>query len=100
MCSTRWYILAVAALIAGVYVSTQCRSRYFAGPVIGIVIDSWTGKSYQKELINDEGNVVDWPPNPWEYSEITDDCCEGDATEQSEFEVDPATGHYKDLHEK
>ena len=82
MCSTRWYILAVAALIAAVYVSTQCRARYWPGSANGIVVDSWTGKAYQQVLINDEGNEVDWPPNPWEYPEIIDDCCEGDAMEQ------------------
>ena len=70
MNTTRWYILAMAALIAFVYVSTQCRARYWPVPRHqGIVVDSWTGKAYQQILINDEGNEVDWPPNPWEGEE-------------------------------
>ena len=82
MNSTRWYILAVVALIVFTYVMTQCRARYLPGFVNGIVVDSWTGKAYQQELIDYEGNEVGWPPNPWEYPEIIDDCCEGDAMEQ------------------
>ena len=91
MNTTRWYIFAVAALIVFTYVSTQCRARYWPVPRHqGIVVDSWTGKAYQQILINDEGNEVDWPPNPWEHSEMTNEDMEAFMA-LPELEPDPRT---------
>ena len=78
MCSTRWYILAVAALIAAVYVSTQCRARYMLDDY-DQVIDTWTGK-----VTFANGELV---PAPYAVP-----CCEGDP-------VDSDTGSIKPLSE-
>ena len=115
MNTTRWYTLAVAALIAAVYVSTQCRERYVLGDY-DYVIDTWTGKvthTNGEPVAYEIGPCCEGAPvevmgePPYEIQpvtnqipEITDDCCEGDAMEQFEAEVDPATGHYKDLREE
>ena len=63
MISTRWYILAVAALIAAVYVSTQCRERYVFVEQWDYVIDTWTGK-----VTHTNGEPVEYEITP---------CCEG-----------------------
>ena len=67
MCTTRWYILAVAALVAAVYVSTQCRERYVYTENYE-VLDTWTGK-----VTFPNGELV---PAPYEVP-----CCEGDPVE-------------------
>ena len=67
MNSTRWYILAVAALIAYIYVSIH-QGRYFIYTE-GIVTDSWTGISYKSKLIDFDGTETEWPMDLWEMNE-------------------------------
>jgi len=74
MCSTRWYILAVAALIAAVYVSTQCRERYELSEFQ--VLDTWTGK-----VTFPNGELV---PAPYSVP-----CCEGDPVDSDTGPIQP-----------
>ena len=73
MNTTRWYILAVAALIAAVYVSTQCRARYMLDNYEQ-VIDTWTGKV---TFLNGE---------PVSYAVP---CCEGDPVDSDTGPIEP-----------
>ena len=75
MNTTRWYILAVAALIAAIYVSTQCRARYVLDDY-DQVIDTWTGKV---TFVN--GELV---PAPY-----VGPCCEGDPVDSDTGPIEP-----------